>query len=147
MRFDRRELFFVYISGHYISIESKLQFILTIAEKAHEGSFTLWIYGTESYKTQVYQFLLEHLEIIQKRLEVVIRQIDSAPISYSHEHNFKLLEDKVWEFKFVSQRIRLASIWDPKPKHLVVFYGFEKKSQKWPKVPLEKFANTVGKLS
>ena len=111
--------------------------MLTIAEKVHEGSFTLWIYGTESYKTQVYQFLLEHLEIIQKRLEVVIRQIDSAPISYSHEHNFKLLEDKVWKFKFVSQRIRLASIWDPKPKHLVVFYGFEKKSQKWPKVHLE----------
>ncbi|MEI8025682.1 MAG: hypothetical protein WCI18_04960 [Pseudomonadota bacterium] len=99
----------------------------------------------------MYQFLLEHLEIIQKRLEVVIRQMDSAPISYSHEHNFKLLEDKVWEFKFVSQRIRLASIWDPKPKHLVIFYGFEKKSQKksqkWPKVHLEKFANTVGKVS
>ena len=119
--------------------------MLTVAEKVHEGSFTLWVYGTEHYKTQVYQFLEEHQEKIQKRLEVVIRQIDSAPMTYSHEHNFKHLEDKVWELKFVSQSIRCACIWDPKAKHLVVFYGFEKKSQKWPKVHLENMRTQMAK--
>jgi hypothetical protein len=119
--------------------------MLTVAEKVHEGAFALWIYGTERRKTQVYQFLEDHQERIQKRLEVVIRQIDSAPMTYSHEYNFKLLEDKVWELKFVSLSIRLACIWDPRPKNLIVFYGFEKKSQKWPKVHLENMRTQMAK--
>jgi hypothetical protein len=93
----------------------------------------------------VSQFHEDHQERIQNRLEVFIRQIDSAPMTYSHEYNFKLLEDKVWEIKFVSQSIRLACIWDSRPKNLVVFYGFEKKSQKWPKVHLENMRTQMAK--
>jgi len=119
--------------------------MLTIAEKLFEGRFTLWIYGNDSNRTQVHDFLMRVETKIEKRLETIIRQIDSAPLTYSHEDNFKLLENKVWELKFVSQGVRLACIWDPKPKHLVIIYGFEKKSQRWPRKHVENMRTQLTK--
>lgn len=105
------------------------------------------MYGTDDYKTKAYDFLKEVERKIEKRLEVMIRQIDSSPLTYSHEHNFKLLENKVWEMKFVSQQIRLACVWDPKPQNLVIFYGCKKKTQKWPLRELENMRNELNKYA
>lgn len=119
--------------------------MLTFLTSIYEGRFSLFLYGTEKHQTKVYEFVEEVEKKIEKRLEVVIRQIDSSPLTYSHEHNFKLLENKVWEMKFVSQQIRLACIWDPKPQNLVIFYGFKKKTQKWPARELENMRSELKK--
>ena len=92
-------------------VEKILIYMLTIADKVFAGSFSLWVYGTDSYRTNVWNFLQAVEERIEKRFEVLIRMIDSNPMGYSHEDNFKLLEDKVWELKFVSHAVRLAAIW------------------------------------
>ncbi len=65
----------------------------------------------------------------------VLKAINTKPLTYSHDEKFKRLERRVWEIKI--GQIRLACVWDPKPINLVAIYGFNKKTDRWPKQHLE----------
>ncbi len=59
----------------------------------------------------------------------VVAQIDNMPHRYRHPEKFKILDGDIWEIK--ADNIRLACFWSL--HDLIVFYGFRKKSQKWPR--------------
>lgn len=107
--------------------------MLTCTTEIRKYSFWLRVYGTKDNKTSVYRFLDDLLEddSVQKKLDSVLRAINSNPLKYSHEQKFKHLEDNVWEIKIY--QIRIACIWDTKPHNLIAIYGFIKKQNKWSK--------------
>ena len=126
-----------------VKIYVNFEYTLWPAEN-DKRNFSFVMYGSPGdsnenipeYKTQILQFLDTVLEDekIQKKLLSVLEAINSNPMQYCHEEKFKPLEDKVWEIK--CKQLRIACIWNPKPKKLVAIYGFMKKTQKWPKKEL-----------
>jgi phage-related protein len=117
----------------------KYTFMLTEIRKYTNYSFQ--VYGTAEKQTGIYKYLDRILmdERMTKKLDAVLRAIDSNPMNFSHEQKFKHLEKEVWEIKI--GQVRVACIWDKKPDMLVAIYGFQKKTQKWPKKELNNMHN------
>jgi hypothetical protein len=114
--------------------------MLTCTEEYFSGKFSFRIFGTDSLKTQVRNYLDEVLdESFHKKLLTTLKAIDTDPLVFSHDEKFKRVEDGVWEIKI--HTLRIACVWDPKPKYLIAIYSFTKKTQKWPSRHLENMRN------
>lgn len=115
--------------------------MLTCTSKLYTKNFIFCIFGTKKISTQVFQFLDKELENekLNKKLISVLGAINTDPMEYNHPEKFKKLEEKVWEIKI--HQLRIACVWDPKPKNLVGIYGFYKKKDKWDEKNLIKMRN------
>ncbi len=107
--------------------------MLTCTAEIYKGNFGFRVFGTDLRPRQVSDYVNKTFENPRAldKLIAVLRAIDTRPLTYSHGEKFKRLEKGVWEIKI--GQIRLACVWDPKPLNLIAVYGFNKKTDKWPK--------------
>ena len=111
--------------------------MLTCTEEIYKGNFGFRVFGTARQPHQVSEYMAKTFKNERNldKLVAVLQAINTRPLTYSHYEKFKRLERGVWEIKI--KQIRLACVWDPKPLHLIAVYGFNKKTDRWPRQHLE----------
>ncbi len=107
--------------------------MLTCTEEIYKGIFGFRVFGTDFQPRQVSEYVTKAFKNERNlvKLVAVLKAINTKPLTYSHDEKFKRLERRVWEIKI--GQIRLACVWDPKPINLIAVYGFNKKTDRWPR--------------